>query len=137
MRVLLAALLLAQPAMAGPVTVEVSGAGAGQGQILATLFRGEAAWMKTPAAERTVPVDAAGGAFVDFGEQPAGTYGVSLIHDEDMDGELDLNLIGIPSERFGFSNDAAALIGVPGWEKVRFEVGAEGAAIAIRLDRAE
>ena len=35
-----------------------------------------------------------------------GTYAISVFHDEDKDGELDLSgLLGIPSEGFGFSNN--------------------------------
>jgi uncharacterized protein (DUF2141 family) len=33
-----------------------------------------------------------------------GTYGITLIDDENKNGELNKNLIGIPKEGFGFSN---------------------------------
>ena len=136
-RLAAASILLTHSALAGPVLVDVSGAKPGHGQILATLFKGEAAWMKSPAAEKRAPVDGQGRAQIDFGDHPAGTYGVSIVYDEDMDGELDLNLVGIPTEAFGFSNNAEALIGVPGWEKVQFPVADDGTTIKIRLDRVD
>jgi len=33
-----------------------------------------------------------------------GAYGISLLDDENKDGEMDYNWIGIPKEGFGFSN---------------------------------
>lgn len=127
----------ATSAQAGPIAVDVTGGIEGTGQVLATLFRGEENWMKSPTAERTATIGASGSAHVDFGDHPPGDYGISIVYDEDMDGELDLNLIGIPSEAFGFSNNASALIGVPGWEKVRFTVGTDPVRLGIRLDRAD
>jgi uncharacterized protein (DUF2141 family) len=39
---------------------------------------------------------------------PEGRYAVRLFHDSNGNGELDRNMIGIPSEGYGFSNDAGA-----------------------------
>lgn len=35
---------------------------------------------------------------------PPGSYGFTLVDDENKSGDLDYNLIGIPKEGFGFSN---------------------------------
>lgn len=37
---------------------------------------------------------------------PAGRYAVKLYHDANDNGELDRNLVGIPTEGYGFSNNA-------------------------------
>jgi len=37
-----------------------------------------------------------------------GRYAVRLFHDSNGNGELDRNVLGIPSEAYGFSNDAGA-----------------------------
>ncbi|MEO1080371.1 MAG: DUF2141 domain-containing protein [Pseudomonadota bacterium] len=37
---------------------------------------------------------------------PAGRYAVKLFHDANNNGELDRNLVGIPTEGYGFSNNA-------------------------------
>ena len=34
-----------------------------------------------------------------------GRYAISILHDENKNGKIDLNLIGIPTEGFGASND--------------------------------
>ena len=44
----------------------------------------------------------------DFEDIPPGTYALTVIHDENMNGKLDTNRLGIPTEGYGFSNDAKA-----------------------------
>lgn len=39
---------------------------------------------------------------------PPGQYAVRLFHDTNHNGELDRNMLGIPREGYGFSNDAGA-----------------------------
>src|SRR4051812_39824985 len=52
-----------------------------------------------------------------FDNLPAGKYAVSVIHDENENGELDSNMIGMPKEGFGFTNDAMGTFGPPSFEK--------------------
>lgn len=49
----------------------------------------------------------------DFEDIAPGTYALAVIHDENMNGKLDTNLLGSPTEGYGFSNDATALLGAP------------------------
>jgi uncharacterized protein (DUF2141 family) len=51
-----------------------------------------------------------------------GTYAVSIVHDENSNGKVDTNVFGIPTESFGFSNDAKGLLGPPKFDQARFEV---------------
>ena len=55
-----------------------------------------------------------------IGNLKPGEYAVSVYHDEDGDGELDRNFIGIPSEDVGSSNDAPANFGPPDYEDAKF-----------------
>ncbi len=57
-----------------------------------------------------------------FKNVPSGTYAISVFHDENNDGKLDTNFLGIPSEDTGSSNDAPARFGPPKWEVAKFEV---------------
>jgi len=50
---------------------------------------------------------------------PHGDYAVTAYHDLDGDGELDKGAFGIPSEPYGFSNDARGKLGPPSWKAVR------------------
>lgn len=51
-----------------------------------------------------------------------GWYGVSIYHDENANGKLDKNLVGVPKEAYAFSNNARGAFGKPGYEEVKFEI---------------
>ncbi len=137
LRGLVLSAFLVAPAAGADLTVRVHGAHAARGQVLVTLFAGEAAWLKQPMADAAAAVNGRGEGRVTFPGLEPGSYGVSVIYDEDMDGTLDLNLLGIPSEAYGFSNGARGRFGPPDWGKVRFDVSGDGTAIDIDLGRAE
>ena len=59
-------------------------------------------------------------AHCDFEDIPPGTYALAVIHDENMNGKLDTNWLGIPIEGYGFSNDARGLFGAPSYAAARF-----------------
>ena len=62
-----------------------------------------------------------------------GAYGVKLYQDVDGNGELNLGLWRIPSEPYGFSNDAPANMGPPKFRQARFELTEDGAVQTITL----
>jgi len=136
LRVLLAN-LIAGPALGASLSVDVTGGIPEKGQLLVSLFSSENDWMKAPMHEAVVPVGVDGRAeFVIEGLEP-GAYGLSLIYDEDNNYELDLNLLGIPTEGFGFSNNARATFGPPDWGEVKFRVESGENELHLRLDRAD
>lgn len=57
----------------------------------------------------------------DFEEVPPGTYALAVIHDENMNGKLDTNWLGIPKEGYGFSNGAKALLHAPSFSAASFQ----------------
>ena len=56
----------------------------------------------------------------DFEDIPKGTYAMAVVHDENMNGKLDTNWLGIPTEGYGFSNDAKGLLGAPSFSAASF-----------------
>jgi len=56
----------------------------------------------------------------DFEDIPPGTYALAVVHDENMNGVLDTNWAGLPTEGYGFSNDATALLGAPTFSAASF-----------------
>ncbi len=57
-----------------------------------------------------------------FKDVPAGTYAVAIYHDQDKNGEMDTNWIGIPKEPYAFSNNAMGKMGPPNFDDASFEV---------------
>ena len=60
-------------------------------------------------------------AVCDFSGLPAGHYAIGVMHDENSNGKVDTNFIGIPKEGVGASNDAKASMGPPKFEDASFE----------------
>ena len=50
-----------------------------------------------------------------------------------QNGKNDRNVLGIPKEPYGFSNDVRAIFGPPKWSKSRFEVKAPGTSVRIEV----
>ena len=58
---------------------------------------------------------------IEFGDVPPGDYAVKLYLDENNNGQLDRNMLGIPKEGYGFSNNGGAL-GQPAFKDAKFSV---------------
>jgi uncharacterized protein (DUF2141 family) len=61
-------------------------------------------------------------ATVIFSDVPEGIYAISVFHDEDDNGKLNMMMGFYPSEATGASNNAPARFGPPKWEDAKFEV---------------
>jgi uncharacterized protein (DUF2141 family) len=68
--------------------------------------------------------------FVDI---PRGTYAMAVVHDENMNGKLDTNLLGIPKEGYGFSNDAKGRFAAPLFSQASFTYDGRNADLTMRL----
>jgi uncharacterized protein (DUF2141 family) len=64
--------------------------------------------------------------------QPA-HYAVAVYHDANGDRDLNRSLVGLPTEGFGFSNDAPTPTGLPAFKAVRFRVGPGDSQIRVKL----
>jgi len=65
---------------------------------------------------------------------PYGEYAVKVFHDENKNGELDTDFLGIPDEDYGYSNDASGFFGPPSWEKAKFYFDKPEMKIAININ---
>jgi uncharacterized protein (DUF2141 family) len=69
----------------------------------------------------------------DFEAIPPGTYAPAVIHHENSNGKLDTNLVGMPTEGYGFSNNAKALIGTPSFSAAAFSYNGQTLDMTISL----
>jgi uncharacterized protein (DUF2141 family) len=63
-----------------------------------------------------------------------GYYAIKVFHDENSNGELDLNFLGIPTENYGYSNNVSAWFGQPDWEKAKFFFNQREMTLEISVD---
>lgn len=64
---------------------------------------------------------------------PFGEYAIKAFHDEDCDDKIDTNFLGIPTERYGFSNNVKGLFGPPSFDKAKFLLNKQDMQIEIKL----
>ncbi len=69
----------------------------------------------------------------DFLDIAPGTYALAVVHDENMNGKLDTNWLGIPTEGYGFSNDVTALFGAPSFSAASFLYNGQNLDLTIGL----
>lgn len=69
----------------------------------------------------------------DFEDIPPGTYALVVIHDENMNGKLDRNVLGIPTEGYGFSNDPKSVFHAPSFSAASFSYNGEDLELTVRL----
>jgi uncharacterized protein (DUF2141 family) len=56
-----------------------------------------------------------------FADLPFGRYAATVHHDENQDGILNVNALGIPKEGIGFSGDPKIWLGAPSFHKAAFD----------------
>ena len=68
-----------------------------------------------------------------FKNIPHDTYALAVFHDENNNGILDKNALGIPLEPYGFSRNARSRFSAPPFEDAQFELkGKQSIDISIR-----
>jgi uncharacterized protein (DUF2141 family) len=70
------------------------------------------------------PPATAAGVQCDFLDLPAGTYAISIFHDAKDDGVLNTNVLGMPREGYGFSNNHTYATHPASFEESHFTVDA-------------
>ena len=103
-----------------------------KGSIQFGLFATEADYLKNP-VDRKVVKSTGKDVTVIFENLQPGEYALSVIHDENENGELDSNALGIPKEGFAFGNNALGSFGPPSFEKAKITIADQNVKQEIKL----
>lgn len=114
------------------VTVEVKNMRSLEGNLVVTLFSSEESFLNK-GEQKIIEVNDQKMMIVTFENLSAGTYAVSVIHDEDKDGDLNAGFMGMPTEDYGFSNDAKGMFGPPEFSEAKFQMS-DNTTIQISLN---
>lgn len=138
----LAAASLATPPPAPPsgsavLVVSVSGLASDAGDVGCALFSTPAGFPLNVSDARVFWQPARRvGVECRFADVPPGTYALAVSHDLNGNRRTDRNLVGLPTEAWGVSNDVRPRLRAPRFAEAAFEVG-EGATrrLAVRVAR--
>jgi len=118
------------------IHVEISGLRNDKGQVLCALFSSAEAFPKKAekAVARLTSKIAERQATCDFTGVAPGTYAVSVVHDENSNGKMDTNFIGMPREGVGASNNAKGHMGPPKFRAASFRYESGRLDLKIRVN---
>ncbi|MGA7675069.1 MAG: DUF2141 domain-containing protein [Rhizomicrobium sp.] len=136
LRIFLAAVLVLAPlaASAATLTVQVENIDQKGGDLHVALYD-EASWTNDdakPVADMVVPA-VPPETTVTFKNVAPGVYGVKSYQDANRNGKFDQDWLGLPLERYGFSNDARPILSEPGFARTKFTLPDGETAIVIHL----
>jgi uncharacterized protein (DUF2141 family) len=121
---------------AGGVAVTIKGIEGSSGQLALLIFNGANGFPSehTKAMKQAmVPITGSTVVYT-FTDLPAGTYAVTVMHDENKNNTLDTNMFGIPEEGIGVSNNALSMFGPPSFKECAFTHNGNSTSIEITLD---
>ena len=122
----------APAAGSAPVEISITGLRSVRGKVVACLWRDQRGFPscgKSATARRIVVPVSAATMSIRFPDVAPGRYAVTVEHDENGDGKSGRNLIGMPTEGVGVSNNPG---GMPGWAKSLVTLPG-AAAVPIRI----
>ena|SRR5215467_227053 len=109
---------------ANVIHVEIEGLGSDKGQVFCALYSSSNGFPKDgqKAIARAKSSISNKKATCEFSGILSGTYAVSVFHDENSNGKLDTNFLGIPREGVGASNNAKGHLGPPKFDAAAFHL---------------
>lgn len=123
--VMLSCFLTLLPSSSGQqnvIRVTIDGLRSDKGQVICSIYSSAEGFPKAFAratAHSNSPITNRHAECTFAGVQP-GTYAISVFHDENSNGRLDANFLGIPREGVGASNNAKGHFGPPSFHDASF-----------------
>jgi uncharacterized protein (DUF2141 family) len=126
-----AVMFAAQP---GTVTVQFTGLIPDKGTVMVQLC--EAAEFSTFTCRRRQGITVKGNTVTAvFDNIPAGRYAVTAFQDENLDGRLGRNLMGMPTEPWAFSGKPEFMMGPPSFDSVAIDIPASGKSLSLKMQK--
>lgn len=107
------------------IEFHILGVDSAKGKLYVQLFKGEDNYQKGNSAAITVVAAKSGSNTISFPNITPGEYALRFFQDENGNGKLETNFIGIPTEGYGFSNNVKPNYGPVSYQEIKFDVSAE------------
>jgi len=112
------------PLESSTLTLSIQNINKATGNIMIAVSKGEENFLEDDkaVASKIALVEKTGSLTVSFPNLPYGEYSVAVYHDVNGNQKLDTNFFGVPTEPYGFSNNARSKWGPPKYETARFQL---------------
>jgi uncharacterized protein (DUF2141 family) len=118
----------------GTLLILVKGFKSTEGQLMVALYNSADGFLVKDPYKGSITEISANEELIRFENLPYGDYAVAAIHDMNNDGKLDKNVLGIPTEGYGFSNNAIDKYGPPTFLQASFVFAGRDEARVIDLE---
>ena len=125
--------LIATPSLAGNLTILVQNAGP-TGEIRAAVFDTQQGFKTRTSVKEAKKKPADGVVKITFKNLKPGTYGIAVYQDKNGNEKLDSNLLGIPNEPYGFSNNPKIGFKAPTFKDFSFSFNGQTKKLIITLN---
>jgi uncharacterized protein (DUF2141 family) len=123
-------------AAATPLRVEVTSLRGDRGAVYCTLYAAPGTGFPTNPSKAKASVRAGirdRKSVCEFAEVGPGEYAVSVLHDENGNGKMDTDWMGIPKEGYGATRDARGSMGPPKFRDAAFTYKGGGLTLQVRM----
>ena len=104
-----------------------------KGNILIAVFNDPGEFPdKKSISRKIIPSELDGSSTIEL-ELAQGDYAISVFLDENRNNKLDTNILGIPKELFGFSNNPRILTGPPSFQESEITIDGSNKTFKIKL----
>jgi uncharacterized protein (DUF2141 family) len=111
--------------------VEITGFNSNKGKAFVALYNSEKTFLSKPLKGKIEEIKN-NKAVVVFEDLSPGVYAISSFHDENNNGKLDKNFLGIPKEDYAISNNAKGFMSAPKYHDANFSLQ-ENKSISIKI----
>ncbi len=121
----------------GALTIKIHGFATNDGQAMARIYRPEDGVPVGKPYRITQGDIKKGTSSLVFDDLPFGSYGLIIAHDENGNGEIDHNILGIPKEALGFSGGFSISLfsGAPEFDDLRFNFAADADPLGLVVSK--
>jgi len=108
----------------GNIEIRITGLRNTKGKVSVNLFNGKEGFPDDPLKSfgwKTVKI-VPDTVVIVFEDLPYGNYAVSVLHDENSNGKMEKNFLGIPKEGFAFSNNISPKFSSPSFDEAMIKL---------------
>ena len=123
--------------VAGPLKIKLDNPKNNKGNLIVWIFKNKDAFpVKPQKAYKTkiVALDSLKDNQIVIDSLKYDSYAISIVHDEDGNGEMNTNFLGMPKEGVGVSNNAKGSFGPPKFKDAKFDFTSDFNTISIKIN---
>lgn len=120
----------------GTLSIEINNIKSSSGMVWIGIYNSPKSFLvKEKAIIEGIQIHKEGSLTIEIPGLKFGQYAIAIFHDENNNGEMDRNLLGIPSEPFAFSKKPKSKWRLPKFEEVKFSFDQHDQKLSARLKK--